>query len=208
LFFIIAAIISLTVVVFIVAFTKVRAVIRLENWRLYLRVHWLFIRIVNREYRFGRDENRVISLFRVLKNKENKETTLTEVLFTEKPDPNASIFTLIKLAIKSRYERRQTSAWFTILERSHVDLRLYARLGVGDAFATAMTCGLLGTVGNAVCAAGSTKREHYRLLVRPDFSHASFSLEGDCIIVITPANIILGYFIYKLKTRGNKHASD
>ncbi|MEM5770858.1 MAG: hypothetical protein AAGU32_21635, partial [Bacillota bacterium] len=171
-------------------------------------VTWLFLRIMKREYRIGRDNNRAVVLYRQLKNQEQIVTTLTEILFKEKPDRDASLLALIKLAIQSRYERRQASPWLTVLERSRVVLRLYVGLGVGDAFATAMVCGLLIAVGNAVCAANSTKRESYRLSVKPIFNGTTFSLEGDCIIDITPANIILGYFIYKLKARGKKHASD
>lgn len=207
-FFIIIALVSLIIVAIVLTATRVHGVFRLENECVHFTVSWISIQIMKREYRVGRDENRVVALYRMLKTREEKVTTLTEVLFTEKPDRDASLLKLIQAAIQSRKERKQVSPWFGILKRSWVDLRLNIEVGTGDAFVTAMACGLLITVGSAVCAAISTKRENYRLFVQPAFSRLSFSIRGDCIIDIAPANIILGYFIYKFKSRGKEHASD
>jgi hypothetical protein len=208
LFFIIIALACLAAIIILLFITRVHGIFRLENKRLLFHVDWLFIRLMKREYRIGRDEEKVLSLYRIMKTREQKVTTLTEVLFEEKPDRNASLFSLIKLAIKSRHERNRVSPWLIVLEISNVDLRLGTEVGTGDAFLTAMTCGLLTTVGNAICAANSTKREHYRVFVQPEFEHRSFSLYGDCIITATPANIIRGYFIYKIRARGKKNASN
>ncbi len=185
-----------------------KAVIRLDNLRVHLIVSFLFIR-VKREYVIKRDKKEFLVLYQIKAGKEKKIASLKSVLLKKDKDEatDISIVDLFKIILQNRRDRKE-SAFSYLNKKSRFNVNTEVALGVGDAYYTALLCGLLAAVGGSFCAAYKEKKRQFRISVGPVYNQLSFSLHLDCIITITPANIILGYFIYKIRTRGKENASD
>ena len=185
-----------------------KAVIRLDNLRVHLSVSFLFIRI-KREYELKRESKEFLVLFQLLDGKEKRIASLKSIILKKDKDKatEISIVDLFKIVVQNRKDKKD-SAFAYLNKKSRFDVQIQISLGVGDAYYTALLCGMLVAIGGSVCAVYSQEKKQFRISVQPEFNQLKFSLQTDCIIAITPANIIIGYFIYKIRTRGKEHASD
>jgi hypothetical protein len=127
----------------------------------------------------------------------------------DKAEPTGiSIIDILRITLQSRRSRKDENPFSFLNIKSRFDLRAGVVLGVGDVYYTALLCGWIAAAGSGLCAALTRKSKSYHITVSPSYNKRFFSLKANCIIAITPANIIIGYFIYKIKIRGKKHASD
>ena len=206
--FIIVALLCLALIIILLACFHLKAVLRLDNLRVHLTVTFLFIR-VHREYVIKRDRKEFLVFYQLKDGEEKRIDSLKHIILKKDKDEatNISIVDLIKIIMQNRKSKKE-SAFAYLNKKSTFDVRIRVSLGVGDAYYTALLCGLLAAIGGSFCAVYTQKKKQFHFSVNPTFNQLSFSLQADCIIAITPANIILGYFIYKIRTRGKKHASD
>ncbi len=194
--------------IIILLYIPVKAVIRLDNLRSSLIVSFLFIRI-KRDYIVKKDKTDFFALYRSAHGKEKRIASLKSIIFKNQKEQvtDISLINLIKLAIQNRGKKRE-SLFYYLNKRSRIRADIAVELGAGDAYYTALLCGLAVSVGSALCAVYSTEKKNFKMSVKPLFNKRSFSVHADCIITITPANIIIGYIIYKIKARGKENASD
>ena len=157
-----------------------------------------------------RDKKEFLVLYWLKAGKEKKIASLQSVILKKNKDEatDISIVDLFKIILQNRRNRDKESAFSYLNKKSRFDVNIQIALGVGDAYYTALLCGWLIAIGGSFCTVYTKKKRQFQISVSPEFNRLSFSLHLDCIIAITPANIILGYFIYKIRKRGKKHASD
>jgi hypothetical protein len=91
-----------------------------------------------------------------------------------------------------------------ILRKSQIYLKkLVLKIGIGDAFTTALACGSLNIIINTVFAI--TKKinssRDYDTRIIPIFDKEYFEIDADCIIHLKPVHIITGYFKYLMRRR-------
>lgn len=208
LFFIIVVLLCIALIVILLACFHIKAVMRLDNLRVYVSVSYLFIRI-KREYVIKTDKKEFLVIYQIKNGNEKKIASLKSILLKNHKGEatDISIIDAARIIFQNR-EPKKKNVFSYLNKKSSFDVQLQVSLGVGDAYYTALLCGWLAAIGGSFCAVYSQNKKLFRFSVKPEFNRLSFSLQSDCIITITPANIILGYFIYKIKTRGKKHASD
>lgn len=156
-----------------------------------------------------RDRKEFLMLYQLKNGEEKKIDSLKHIILKNGKGEatDISIVDLIKIVFQNRRNKKD-SAFAYLNQKSTFDVRIQFSLGVGDAYYTALLCGWLVAIGSAFCAVYTQANKQFHISVSPEFNRLSFSLQSDCIIAITPANIIIGYFIYKKRTRGKKNASD
>jgi hypothetical protein len=155
------------------------------------------------------DKKELLLIFEIKKGKQKKIASLKSLLFRKrKGEPTEISFVdLLKVIVQNR-RSKEKNAFSFLNKKSRFQVLIQVALGAGDAYYTGMLCGWAAALGSSLCAAFSRKKKNFRISVKPEFNRQSFSLHADCIIAIKPANIILGYFIYKNKARRQKNASD
>ncbi len=199
---------ALAAVIILFVTCPLKAEIRQDNLRVHLGIRFLFIHI-RREYEIRPDSGGYLALYELKKKEEKKVTTLRKLLAKDKGEASeVSLVNLLKIVGQNRREGKERKAFSYLNKKSRFDVGIMAAIGIGDAYYTALLCGWVAAVGNAFCAAYTRGNKHFRISVKPEFNRLSFSLQTNCIIAITLANIILGYFIYKMKTRGKENASN
>ena len=85
-------------------------------------------------------------------------------------------------------------------------LGLNIRIGTGNAAATALSCGALGVIIDALIALSQGRVPHEKIIITPDFDKAHLKLNIDCIIRTRIADIIREV-IKQLMKGGKKNAS-
>ena len=85
-------------------------------------------------------------------------------------------------------------------------LGLNIRIGTGNAAATALSCGALGVIIDALIALSQGRVPREKIIITPDFDKAHLKLNIDCIIRTRIADIIREV-IKQLMKGGKKNAS-
>ena len=153
-----------------------------------LTVRTLGIAFIHRKYEIRREKVEIFTLYCV-----------------DKPQPKRviSLLDLIKTAEKRKQkpksnEMARGKLIAFINSKSAYQLRFQLDVGLDDAFATAMLCGLVQSAAGALSVVVKDRRHNIRVSVRPVFPKRSFSSLSDCIITLSLANIIIGYLMYKI----------
>lgn len=199
-FFIIILLIIILIIILAFAF-KIKAVINADNGNINVSVHYLFIRI-KRRYVVIYDESTLFTLYLIKKKGLKKVITLTEALkkITATQATDIKFIDLITVITQS-FKKNEKSAFYYIHKKIRYNLEALITLGLDDAFLTAMGCGLLSAAAGAACALTNTQHHILRVKAFPEFSKLFFSIDANCIIAITPADIIIGYAVYKINKR-------
>jgi len=181
-----AAIILLVLAVLLL---KIDFLIKGQDKQVQMTIRALGIGIIHRKYEVRREKGEIFTLYCV-----------------DKPQPKRvfSLLDFIKTANEKRRkpktnEKARGRLFAFINSKSKYQLRFQLDIGLDDAFATAMLCGVLQAAAGVLMAdVKKDKRHHISISVRPVFSKRSFSLYSDCIITLSLANIIIGYAMYKM----------
>ena len=205
--FSIIALACIAVFIILLIICPLTAAIRLDNLHVHMTVSFLFIRI-KREYVIRRDRKDFLALWRLRKETEKKVNTLRAVLLGKGKHTEAPLVEVIKIAIQKNRKRTEKSLFEYLYKRIRFNASFFVTMGAGHAYYTALLCGWTAAVGGSLCAAYTRKKKRFSVSVKPEFNRLRFSLHADCIIAMIPANIILGYFIYKIRSRSKKNASD
>lgn len=186
-FFILILLIAAAFVALVLA-VKIKIVVRAAQCRIEATLVLLgFIRL-RRRFCLQRDKNSLARL--VWEKKNGKEESVVTL---------AGLICRLDKKKRTPVEYARDKALGYIFAKAHIDVRAQAKIGLGDAFATAMVCGALQTASGVVRSFG--KQKSIRLLVRPFFSGKIFRIHADCIITLSPVNIMTGYIIYRKKRR-------
>lgn len=102
---------------------------------------------------------------------------------------------------RNKKERARSEGFNYVYKKMKIDFKAKIDIGLGDACLTALFCGALKAAFGFVKKAGKPKNHIVSVDIKPDFTKQLYRILADCIITVTPANIIIGYFIYQLKLR-------
>lgn len=181
-FIIIAVLIVAALILFLVA-VKIKFEAAFNNNRLKLRAVVLGIPVFAKEFVFRRDPKSVLSLYAMQKDGEKVFTSLVD---------------LIKTSTKKEKKKNNTKQALSYIHFKAVyDIRIEFEVGASDAFLTAMASGLLNTVVGTLYATRKNKNMRVKWNVNPQFKKQILSFRANCIIKLSPANIMIGYMIYK-----------
>ncbi len=199
LFIIVLSIISL-IIILIFAF-NIKAVIKADNGDISVSVKYLFIRISKR-YVVKYEESTLLTLYLVTKKGLKKVTTFPEIIRKiRKTEATDITFVDMLTVLTQSFRKKEKSAYYYIYKKIKYDLAATVKLGLEDAFFTAIGCGLLNAAAGTACAVYNKKDHVIRIKTYPEFSKLFFSIDADCIIALTPADIIIGYAVYKKNKR-------
>lgn len=179
----------------------IKAVIKVVNGDISVSVKYLFIKI-NKKYILKYEESTLLTLYLVTKKGLKKVTTLPEIIKkvakTKKTD--IAFIELITVLTQS-FRKNEKSVYYYIYKKINYDIVVEVKLGLDDAFLTAAGCGLLNAAAGTACAVYNSEKRTISFKTYPEFSKLFFSINADCIITLTPADIIIGYAIYKKNKR-------
>jgi hypothetical protein len=197
------------VIVFAVLLIKIKIeIIAVQNDITVNIIFFGFIKFT-RKYVIKREKETYLALYYIKKKRNKKVTTLKEIVKKAiKNDlPDITLIKIIKLFLQYR-TREGNKGYSYIYKRMKYIIRAFFRIGTGDAYSSAMLCGFLGAVSSALCASRNNKAHRTIVNLSPEFSKQEFFVRVNCIIVIAPANIIIGYLISKKNEAVRKNASD
>jgi hypothetical protein len=189
LFFIFIALGIIAAVVLLVLLLKVDLLIEARDTQARLFIRVLHIVVVKRKYETRREYGEIFTLYSADK-KEKRIFSFLDIIKTYK-QPNKP---------KSN-EKARGKLFAFINSKAAYEIDIKLGIGLEDAFATAMLCGLAQTVAGSLVCLIKDSRHKVKVSVAPIFNKRSFSLMADCIITLSLANIITGYIIYKINKR-------
>lgn len=183
LFLIIAIIIVLLLI-------KIRVVIDIEN--NYFKLMFIFLGVIRVPVRFviKREKKDIFTLYRLKKKHRVKITSLYDIIRNAKRDD---------LTDSQKLARKKILEYY--LKRIVIKAEIETNIGLNNAFATAIVCGLIGVSVSIYHAVIYNHKRRIKINIQPYFSKMFFSVNAHCIIALSPANIIIGYVIYKNNIR-------
>lgn len=157
-----------------------------------IRVRITVFGIIPIRFRFKimRERNRIFTLYRIKKKEAKPLTSLRKIIRSVRQNP---------LSDRQKFARKKSFAY--VYKHTDIQIRINAALGAGSAYNTAMLCGAVQSIFSALGAVFYKRNHTFVFKTTPDFAAYRLSVRADCIIALSPANIIFGYIIYKRNTR-------
>ena len=186
-FFIIIALAIIAAVVLLLLL-RINLIIeaRVKNWSLSVRT--LGSIILRRRYEVRREFGDFLTLYSVDKNEKRIISIIDIVKSLQRTD-------------KKSDENGRRHLFGFVNSKSKYEIIIQIKVGLEDAFLTAVSCGLINSVIGSLMVRNVDERHIVRFSAIPVFQKRSFSFHGDCIITLSLANIIIGYIIYKINKR-------
>jgi len=183
LFFIIAVIIA-AIIIFLFIAVKTKARLSFRYNRVQTVVTWFGIHLFRGEFVIRRDKEKILTLYSMRRKGERIVVSLDDVL---------------RRSVQKKKVKKTNikHALVYIHGKAEYDIKILFEIGTGDAFLTAMSCGLLQSVIGTLYAMRSNSEMKVKANVKPIFSKQQLCFESDCIIEVSPVNIMIGYMIYK-----------
>ena len=176
-------------VIILLCLIKIKVVIHIDNAKFSAAVFILGIFKIKREFVLKREKDKILSVYQTGK-REKRIITLYDIIRTSK---------MKTITRKQKGARKKALKY--ILKRLHLDIKLFVEAGFVDAYVTAMLCGLISVITKIGGAVMDGEKHSIETRIKPLFSYRFISVKASCIIASTPANIIIGYIIYKIKNR-------
>ena len=182
--------ILLVLTVVIILITAVKLNIAVSNNSFDLEMVFLGFIKLHRRYVIRRKKGEIFTLYRRVKNKEKKVISLYDIIRGQEKKP---------MTEKQKMARKKLLRF--LYKKTRIKITAKVRFGLPDAASTAICCGMLGAVSAAADAV--TRDKHHQLLIQitPVFAKQVFSIHAKGIMALSPANIILGYILYKKSLR-------
>ncbi|MDD5017748.1 MAG: hypothetical protein PHO15_06600 [Eubacteriales bacterium] len=176
-------------IIILLCLAKIKADIHTDNAEFSIAVYILGIIKIKRKYVIRREKKKILTLYRIGKN-EKEIISLHDIIQKNKKT---------RLTVKEKGAAKKAIKY--IFGKTELRIKINSAAGINDAYTTAMVCGLTGVFLNAAGAVTDSKRHSIKVRVKPVFDRQFLSIKADCIIALTPANIIIGYIIYKINKR-------
>jgi hypothetical protein len=177
-------------VVLLVLLLKVNLNIEAQDSHWTLSVRLLGVVVIHRKYEARREHGDIFTLYCIDKPKARRVISLLDI-----------IKTIQKREVPKSNERARRKLFSFIHSKSSYNLNFRFGIGLDDAFATAMLCGLIKSLFGAAICYIKDSRHKIQMDAVPVFAKRSFSLSADCIIALSLTNIIIGYMIYQINKR-------
>lgn len=199
-FFIIVLLILALIMILVFAL-NIKAVIKADNANISVSIKYLFVKI-SKKYVVKYEESTLLTLYLITKKGLKKVTTFPEIIRkVRKTEATDITFIDLITVITQSFRKKEKSAYYYIHKKIKYEIEAVLKLGLEDAFLTVLGCGLLNAAAGTACAVYNTKDHIFRIKSYPEFTKLFFSINADCIIALTPADIIIGYAIYKKNKR-------
>jgi hypothetical protein len=190
----IAALIIILVFVF-----RIKAVIDVNNGDIKVDIIFFHIIKLQKKYVIKHEPDVLLKLYLITRKGLKPVISLPEIVNKiRKTSPTDIAFIdVITMFLQSFRKKQKKSVFNYLYRKASYDLAIDLQIGVEDAFWTAMACGLVNAASGVVCAVNNTKKHIIRVKTYPEFSKLVFSINVNCIITLSPADIIIGYVISK-----------
>ncbi len=180
-------ILIIVALIIILSFIKVKTVVISKNRDIDINVYILGVIRLHKKYYIKREEKEIITLYEERKKGDKRITSLRDIIRKgkrkKKPD--------------EAQKRARKKAFKYVIKRTYLKINLDLTMGINDAYTTAMVCGFAEVVSGAAGAVIGNKLHTINVKIMPVFSKQFISLKANCIIALSPADIIIGYVIYK-----------
>ncbi len=188
--FFILILLAAAAVAALIVFVKIKAVLRIEQCNIKATFILLgFIRL-HQKILLKRDKNSIALLCLVKKDGSEKvKLSLAELICR------------LDRRKQNKKERARSEGFDYVYKKMGIEFTALIDVGLGDACLTALICGALKAVFGFIKKAGKPDNHIVNVDIRPVFSKQSYRILADCIITVSAANIIIGYFIYQIKKR-------
>lgn len=184
------------VLIFVV---RIKAVVVADNGNINVSVFLLGIIKLQKKYVIKREPDVVLRLYLITRKGLKPVITLPEIVkkIKETVATDIAVIDIITVILQSLRKKQKNSAFSYIYRKAKYNIAVDIKLGLEDAFLTAIVCGILNAASGAAGAVFNNKKHQVRAKATPEFSKLFFSAHINCIIALTPADIIIGYAIYK-----------
>ena len=145
---------------------------------------------LRRQYVIRREKGAIFTLYCLEKKKEKRVTSLYDIIQKQK-----------KKTVTDKQKKAQKKLIEFLYKKARIEVDAKVRAGLPDAASTALCCGMLGAVSAAAGAVVRDKRHRVSIQIQPVFAKQVFSIDAKGIMALSPANIILGYILYKKTLR-------
>lgn len=183
-FFILIVLIAAVLLVAALA-VRIKAAVRIDQSDINAKLRLLYFIPIKWRFVLRRDKTSIIRLIRI--KKDGSEKTMISL---------AELICRLDKKKQTHKEHARSAAFNHVYERMNIEINAKAQIGLGDAFATAMLCGALSMGFGIAQRIGKPKHHRIKLAVLPVFTKQLYSFCADCIITLSPVNIIVGYIIY------------
>lgn len=200
-FFIIILLIAVLIAILLILVFAIRtkAVIDVDNGNIDINVFILRIIKLKRKYIIKHEPDVILKLYTVTRKGTKPVIALPDIIekIKETEASDVTFVNLLNLLLQSVRKKQKKSAFSYLYRKALFEVGVELRLGLEDAFLTAIACGLINAASGAALAICNTEKHLVRAKVHPEFSNLSFSIKARCIIKMATADIIIGYVIYK-----------
>lgn len=186
--FFITVLIIVLIVVIALLFFNINIKLDIHDSKISIVVSFLKIKFFKRKFTLEREKGKIISLYQHKKGKKVLVTNLLDIISKSKKSTDSQ-----KLA--------QRKFFNYIFKRLYISILASFSIGTGDAALTANVCGSVQIASGIASSIYTNKRRSFKVNVVPIFSAKQFTADINCIIKVSPANIIIGYLIYKKTKR-------
>lgn len=186
--FFITVLIVVIIVVIALLFFNINIKLDIHDNKISIVVSFLVIKLFKRKLVVEREKGRIISLYQYKKGKKVLVTSLLDIILESRKRTDSQ-----KLA--------QSKFLKYILKRLYISVLASFSIGTGDAALTANVCGSVQIASGIASSIYTNKRRSFKVNVVPIFSAKQLTADINCIIKVSPANIIIGYLIYKKTKR-------
>ena len=183
-------IIYLALAVLLILLINIRFKINIQNNIIEILVTVLWVLTIRKKFVIEREKNVLIAIFQVKKGRRKKLVTLADII---KKSRKKEVLPIKKQAI------RKVLLFF--IKKTIININAKITIGFGSAVLTAQVCGILGVVSTAGGAMSDSKKHHVLIRIKPIFAKPIFLLDAKGIFMLSPANIIVGYILYKKSMR-------
>lgn len=194
---------ALALILLLLFVVKIKAVAGADNMNISVTVSYLWLIRIRKEYVIKREDETFAALYLLTRKGIKPVLTLPDIIKkVRKTMPTDVAFVdIITVLFQSVRKKQEKSVFSYIYKKIKYDVRVSLKIGAGDAFFTAVSCGIINAAAGAACAIYSDKGRTFNVAAYPEFSDLYFSIKANCIIALSPADIIIGYAIYKKNKR-------
>lgn len=186
--FFITVLIIVIIVVIALLFFNINIKLDIHDNKISIVVSFLKIKLFKRKLVLEREKGEIISLYQFKKQEKILVTTLLDIIYNSRKATDSQ-----KLA--------QRKVLNYILKRLYIEVLASFSIGTGDAALTANVCSSVKIALGIASGIYTNKRRSFKVNVVPIFSAKQLTADINCIIKVSPANIIIGYLIYKKTKR-------
>lgn len=197
-FFIIILIVAVLIITLVFAL-RVKAVVVIDNGDISVSVFFVKLVKITKKYVLKHEPDVVLKLYLVTRKGLKPVITLPDIVkkIKETVATDIALIDLITTLLQSLRMKQKKTAYNYIYKKAKYNISVGIKLGLEDALLTAFACGLLNAAAGSACAVFNSEKHSLTARAYPEFTKLFFSIHANCIITLAPADIIIGYVIYK-----------